>query len=350
LLTFQSDLVAHVRILDTGAELWLEDAEVRESVVVAELIEPLKGVSGEKELRFVQHGHGVPNYLKDEEVVVFLQRIERSRELGTGPVAEHVHWVSAQEEGSKFLLDSDTRADLTAAVRAYAALEKHPPTLRLDALRRITLKLLASRQPALATSALRDVVLTAREPIIGTQDLPQLEPLIASANTPIGVRIGLLAELERRGLVDGPPRWAELLRTTRGGDQLAVVRAAGAHPSDPVAKELAAMLDREDPLLVVAVAVSLGTPGNEAAVAPLAKLLASNQPRVRMAAIRGLGKIATPAARQAVAQVAGSHPDPRTQNRARAEVKLIDRTAASRRVAPGPNPELPGGEVVGDLP
>ena len=337
LLTLESDLVARARIVDPAAELWLEEPLLREAVVVARVLEVLKGTSEGEELRFVQHGHGVPLYEKGEEVLLFLQRIERSRELGASGIATRIRWVSVQEAGERFALDAGTRGGLMAAVRAYAALEQLPPTSRLDALRRITVQLLASREPEIAGSALRDLVLAGDAPLLTREDLPALERVLTRAETPIGVRIGLVAELERRGLLAGPPRWAELVRTTSGADRLAAVRAAGVHPSEPVARELARLLGSEDPLLVAAAAVALGSPGSESAVAPLAKLLGSPEPRVRAAAIRGLGKVATPGAREALAKAAVSHPDGATRRRAGAEVKLLDRSAApTARMEAGP--------------
>jgi HEAT repeat protein len=96
-----------------------------------------------------------------------------------------------------------------------------------------------------------------------------------------------------------------------------------------VARELVRLLGSEDALLVAGAAVALGSPGSEAAVAPLAKLLGSSEPRVRAAAIRGLGRVATPGAREALAKAAASHPDADTRRRANAERK---------RIAPAPTP------------
>ena len=141
------------------------------------------------------------------------------------------------------------------------------------------------------------------------------------------MRVALLAELERRKLVPGPPQWVKLLRETRGADQIAVVRAAAAHPSAAVTQELVALLASQDALLVSAAAISLGVPGNEKAVEPLGRLLASNDERVRMAAIRGLGRIGTPSAQARLAQAAPSHPDPATRRRAGAEVARASREA-----------------------
>jgi len=329
LLTQESDLVVRVRIIDPDSALPVADPLAREAVVVAEVLEPLKGSYVKERVQFVQHGHGSPEYEKGEEVAVFLKRIERSRELSGSAAASRIQWVSEQEAGSKFALDARMRADFIAAVRAYAHLEALAPEGRPEAMHRITLELLASPQPVLASSALRDLVMAGGASLLGTRDLPVLEPLLASSATPIGVRIGLLAELERRGLVDGPPRWARLLRTTTGEDRFAVVRASAAHPSEPVTAELRALLASDDSLLVAAAAVSLGTPGNDAAVAPLAKLLGSDESRVRMAAIRGLGRVATPGAKQVLAKTAAAHSDEATRRRAGAEVRLLERHRAT---------------------
>jgi hypothetical protein len=310
-LVQQSDLVARVRILSIGSGIPLE-----EPVVSAQVLELIKGPqgAGAEPLRFVQHGHGVPLYQKDQEVALFLQRIERSRELGS--LAGSVDWISIQEGDA---LAGD--ATLTAGLRAWAALEKLPAAERAAGMRELTLKLLASPDERLSRSAVRDLALASdASPIVTKEDLPALEKILWSGATPIGVRVALLAELERRKLVPGPPQWVRLLRETRGEDQLAVVRAVAAHPSDPVTQELVALLGGDDVLLVSAAAISLGAPGNEKAVEPLGKLLGSSQERVRNSAIRGLGRIGTPAAQAQLAKAAESHPDPATRRRASAEV------------------------------
>ena len=337
-LVVQSDVVARVRILDPGAldpgapglgvpdpgapEPRVPDARapgvdaaLGEPVVIAEVLERIKGApaSAPGPLRFVQHGHGVPVYAKNQETVIFLQKIERNRELSA--LAGKVAWVSVQE--GKALPGSSS---VLAALRAYAALEKLPLAQQPQGLRQITVKLLASPDPMLASSAVRDVALLRDAPILTAEDLPALEQVLWNAATPIGVRVALLSELERRKLVEGPPHWVKLLRETRGADQIATVRALAAHPSAAVTHELVALLVSPDVLLVSAAAISLGVPGNEKAVEPLGKLLDSSSERVRMSAIRGLGRIGTPSAHARLAEAAASHPDPATRRRASAEV------------------------------
>jgi hypothetical protein len=326
-LTLESDLVVRARIVDPAAEVRIGESE-RETVVVGKILEALAGTPGADEVRFAQHAHGAPLYEKGDEVLVFLQRTAHGGAPTSRGLAASIRFVSIQESGERFALDARNRAAFAAAVRAYAGLEQRPPDARLDALRRITVELLGSPQPEIAASALRDLVIARDFPLVTRDDLPVLEPLLANGQTPIGVRIGLLAELERRRLVDAPPRWAALVRTARGDDRIAVVRAAGAHPSDPVAAELAPLLEGPDPQLVAAAAMALGAPGRESAVPRLAPLLGSPDARVRAAAVRGLGRIGTASAGEALANAAASHPDPSTRRHARAELQGIERSRA----------------------
>jgi hypothetical protein len=308
-LVRESDVVARVRILDPGALLPLE-----EPVVVAEVVERIKGNPGEGPLRFVQHGHGVPLYVRGQDVALFAQRIERSRELASlaGPVA----WVSIQEGVA---LASD--AELLEALRAYAAIERLPASAQPQALGRLTVELLGSADPSLASSAVRDLALAPEGGIVGAADLPALERVLASEATAIGVRVALLSELERRSLVEGPPRWSKLLRETSGADRIDVVRAVAAHPSPAVTRELSSLLRDDDARTVAAAAISLGVPGNDAAVEPLTALLSSPHAGIRMAALRGLERIGTPGASASLRRAAATHPDAATRRRASAAVR-----------------------------
>jgi len=284
--------------------------------VVAEVLELLKGAPAPGPLRFVQHGHGVPLYQKDQEATLFLQRIERSREVGS--LAGRVDWVSIQE-GDAWAGDEG----LAVALRRYAAIEELPPAQQPKALRELTFALLASPDPRLSSSAVRDLALAGDASIVTARDLPALEKILWARATPIGVRVALLSEIERRKLAPGPPGWVRLLRETHGSDRIAAVRAAAAHPSAAVTQELIALLAGDDVVLVADAAIALGAPGNDPAVEPLGKLLGSNEPRVRMAAIRGLGRIGTPSAHARLTQAAGNHPDPATRRRAGAEVARL---------------------------
>ena len=312
-LVVESDVVARVRIVDPGKST--PGVAQGEPIVVAELLEALKSLASLSvgPVRFVQHGHGVPLYTKGQEAVVFLQKLARNRELAA--LAGEVDWVSIQE-GDPL---PGTPAQI-AALRAYVALEQLPLAEQPTGLRKLTVKLLASPDRKLASSAVRDVALLQNAPIVTAEDLPALGDVLWSDATAIGVRIALLSELERRKLVEGPLAWVKLLRTTRGADRIAVARALGAHPGAAVTHELISLLASPDTQLVSTAAISLGVPGNEPAVAPLTKLLASADPRVRNAAIRSLGRIGSPAAQASLSKAAAEHPDADTRRRAGAAV------------------------------
>jgi hypothetical protein len=326
----EADVVARSRIVDAGGVLVLEDPPLRRPVVEARLLEVLKGGVEPGLVRFAQHGHGVAEFVDGEEVLLFLRHIERSAELDDPRLAAKVRYVSLQQHDARYPLAGKSGERFVAASRAYLAVDAiRDPASRLAAQRQLTLEMLLSEEPRLALSALQDLVQHDRIALVTRDDLTVLVARITDPQAPVGLRVGLLAELQRRELTDGPALWVKLLKTTRGADLAAVVRAAGVHPSSPVTAELTRILGGEDAVASRAAAVALGTPGNDTATAALAGALGSEDARLRMAAIRGLGRIATPAARDVLATAAKSHADPQTRRRARAEATLLGRGAAS---------------------
>ena len=178
----------------------------------------------------------------------------------------------------------------------------------------------------LGASAVQDVVLAGRVPLVAAEDVPRLlADVVSSQEAPIGVRVGLLAELQRRGLVNGAPLWLALLRSTAKPQLLQVVRAAGQHPSPEVGAALVGMLAGGDDEVAAAAALALGDSSHAAAVGALTGALDRAEPRVRMAAIRALGRVGTSEARNALETVAGTHDDPATRRRAAAEVRTLER-------------------------
>ncbi len=341
-MTVESDLVVRGRITEGEGLVVIDKPPLHREVVTAQVLEVLRGdVAVGQSVTFAQHGHGHAGYADGEEALLFLEKITRSPELSRTGLGERVHWVSRQEPQDRVTLTPQTRDEFVGAVKAYAALAGlASPRERIEGLRRVTVRLLGSAEPRIAASAVRDLVLAANLPIVTAADVPLLDRLIDDPQTAIATRIALLAELERRGLVSGPPRWARLLRQTPPGDLLQLVRAVGAHPSDAATEELVRILQSGDAELAAAAAVSLGVPGNERAVEPLTGALKSESERVRMGAIRGLGGIGTKAARQALEQAATAHPDPATRRRARAEVAVLLRRP-TRRIVPSSEGDAP---------
>ncbi len=325
-----ADLVVHARLLEVdelvatgGRDSWERQAP---SVLVLAVI---KGPAKPQErLRFAQHGHGAPQYRTGDEFLLFLRKLSRSRELSGMASTHDLEWYSSQEQNDAYVLASSGRQATVAAARRYAVIELMPPDRRTKALHEITVKLLRSRHPRLWKSALRDLATAPVSPLVTIGDIPGLLRVVDDGQRPIELRIGLLTELDRRGLIEGESRWVQWLRTTRGSDRLPVIEAAGSHASPTVSAELVRILKGTDLTLGAAAAVALGSRGHDEAVEPLCEALASEDARLAMAAIRGLGNIGTPDATHALREAAESHPDSKVRRRAQAELRLLD----SRRV------------------
>lgn len=329
-LIADADLVVHARLLEVdqlvetvGRDSW--ERQALRALVLDVIKGPAK--TGES-LRFLQHGHGAPRYREGDEVLLFLRKLSRSAELSGLASSDGLQWYSRQEQNDAYDLAPSVRETTVAAARTYAAIESMPPDRQTQALHEITVKLLRSKDPRLWRSALRDLAAKPETIPVTSRDVPRLLHVVDDAQRSIQLRIGLLIELDRRGLVESKSRWVQWLQTSPQADRLAVIEAAGLHPSPAVRAELVRILKGTDMALGAAAAVALGFPGHNEAIEPLSETLLSTDARLAMAAIRGLGNIGTPEAAQALRAAAESHPDPKVQRRAQAELRLLD----SRRI------------------
>ena len=321
----ESDLVlrARIAVVHDQPSVSAEHPAAGRPGVEAEILELFKGSFDAKRVKFAQHGHGVVQFEPGDETLLFLVAISESRELDALGQAGTYEWVSLQEHDHEYALDGSATGPTLEAVRSYVASDAAiSPEVRIKALRSATRTLLTSGDPRLAASAVRDLVLTPTLPLVTEADLPALEQVLSSSSTSMGVRVGLLIELERRGLVNGSDRWLALLSAdvpTR--DRITAIRGAGMSRSEPVHVRLVALLQDSDDAVAAAAATALGARGGTAAVEPLAAALKHDSPGVRMGAVRGLGRIDSKQALAVLERAALSHPDPETQRRARAEVR-----------------------------
>jgi hypothetical protein len=322
-LTRAADVVAIAKIADPGVILEFKDPPLRRKVVDAELVEVLRGEAKRGPVRFVPHAHGGAEYARGEEVLVFLQNIDRNREYSKTPLAGAVRYAGIDDLGDHITLSATSRDAFIAAVREYTAAFLLNGTEQPHALGRITLKLLGSNEPRLATFALRDLAFAGGAPLVTEADLPELDRLIGDASRSIGVRVALLIELDRRKLVDAVPRWVRLLRETRAAELPDVARGAGKNAHPDILRELVRWMEGGDRSAAAAAAEALGSRNHHAAVEPLTRALASNDGPLRRAALRSLGKIASPEARLALKRAAESHPDADMRRLARTELNLL---------------------------
>jgi len=351
-LTRDADAVVRARIVAAQAEI--EAGGIRYPIVHADVLSTLKGTAAPGAIAFVNVGSGTATFVDGDEVVLFLRYIERVPELAATPLQARLRYVAIPNAGETIVLTDASRAPVTDAVRRYAALESIPdPETRGDRLRALSLDLMKSGEPLLVTAVLRDLAPGRDAGALTLADLPNLVPLIESSRVPIGTRIALVAELERRGLVFGPARWVRLLRTSQGADLLAVIRATGEHPSAGVDDYLIPLLAGPDVTIATAAAGALGVPGNVDAVRPLAACLGRPDESLRLTALRSLARIGTQGARQAIELVAARHPDRALRARAETEAIILARrhgttlaplgvaTAETAAVATAPQGSLP---------
>lgn len=321
----ESALVLRARIVTVEGALSLkgEPSGSDRPSLEAEVLEVLKGSFEAEHVRFVQHGHGVAQFEQGTESLLFLQPIARSRELDSLGRSGAFAWVSLQEHDQEYPLAGPSREPLLQAVRAYvSAYETSAGAPRLALLRRANRALLTSGDARLAASALKDLAAAPQLELLTAEDLPALEPVLDDPGTSMGVRVALLSELGRRRLVTGSARWLQLLSSDAPSrDRVTAVRAAASSTDPAVRASLVALIGDPDAEVAAAAAVAVAQPGASAAVAPLTAALSHDSPRVRMAAVRGLGRIATPQAFQALGAAAASSPHPETRDRAEAELR-----------------------------
>lgn len=320
----EADLIVRARVTDPAALFVSADPLTRRRLIEIEVLEVLKGRTQAKKLRFAQGGHDVPRYQGGQQALFFLEGIETSRELRALAVPGGPTHVSGQEHHERFTIEAPDRSVLLSATRNLVASGSAPTAdERVALLRRATLDLLTSGDAALAAMALANLVLTPNAALLTPADVPRLELLLANPTVSIGVRAGLISQLERRGLVESSPLWLALLEDAGPQELPAAIRAAGVHPSERVTGFLLARL--ADPHSKVEIsaecAIALGRSRGAATievVEALADALSRGAPRLRNAAIRGLGQIEGKEARDALAQAAKTHPDATTRRRARA--------------------------------
>lgn len=337
-LVAESDLVLRARVVEVRgiAGRSQEEPGVERPDHEVEVLEVLKGALAAPRIRFVQHGHGVATFEPGREHLLFLVDIARSRELGMLAASGADRWVSLQEHDEAYLLDggqggaSDerSRAALLAATRAYVAAEGAPDAgLRGSALRGATLALLESGDARLAASALSDLAVAPDALLVTPADRPALEKILDDPSTSPGVRVALLVELERRGVLaggspSGEARWIALLADDAPSAELVVaIRAAGQDARPALRARLLGLLASERTEVAAAAANAIGRPGDASVVPALTAALASPSSQVRHAAIRGLGRTQTEPALRALEQAGANHPDPATRRLAGAEAR-----------------------------
>jgi hypothetical protein len=322
----EAEFVVRARVTDPGVLFVLDEGGGQRRLVEIEIIETLKGEATFAKVRFAQNGHDVATYQAGEIGLFFLSPIEKSRELRALAVLGGPTHFSNQEARELYRTDSERGKIFLSAARGYAGSESAGTAdERVSEIRKATLDLLTSGDAELGAMALASLVLSPRAELITRADVPRLEALLGDSRVSVGFRAGLIAELERRGLIDGATHWMALLQSTDASDQRSAIRAVGLRPSPSIKLYLVGRLaDPSTPHEIAAeAAIALGASRDPDVVSALAQALSIDDGRVRNAAVRALGDVGGPEARRVLEQAADSHPDTETRRRAMAETRLL---------------------------
>lgn len=321
----EASIVLRGRVSDPDAMYVASDGKTRRALVVVDVLETLKGDPGGESVRIAQDGHAVATYQTGDVALFFLKPIGRSLELRSLAVPGGATHVSGQEHDEAFVIEGPGGATLLAATRAFVASEKtESADERVALIRAATLDLLTSGDDRLATAALASLVLAPEAEWITPDDLPRLHSTIADASNSIGLRAGLIDELERRGLVAGDLERLALLRSAAPGELPSAIRALAPKSGPRVLDfllELVALDSDASPTAVAEAAIALGASRDPRVLAPLSDAAMRPEQRVRNAVIRGLGLSDEARAAQLLSEISSSHPDPGTRKRAAAELR-----------------------------
>ena len=321
----EAQVIVRGRVLDPALLFVVPKEKTQRQLVEVEILESIKGKVDEGPLRVAHDGHAAATYRAGDEALFFLKPIGASRELRALAVPGGASHVSGQEQSDAFLMRASSGPVLLSATRALVASEKTAEMQeRVAIIRGATLDLLTSGDDRLASAALASLVMAPTAAWVGKADLPRLEALLDDPDASIGFRAGLIAELDRRGLIEGEARRVALLRRANAETLPSAIRALGATPGAAVSRFLMQQLEAEQasPAAVAAeAAIALGRSSSPGAAEMLSRALERPEARVRNAAIRGLGLLNSEAAERVLRAAAESHADPVTQRRARAALR-----------------------------
>lgn len=368
----EAELVIRGRVTDPARLHVSADGSKQRRLIEVEPIEVIKGQTEVAMLRVAQDGHDPPRYRAGDEAIFFLRPIERSRELRSLAVDGGASHVSSQEHDEGFLVEAPHGPVLLSSLRSFARSESAPDVeTRVRLIREATLDLLTSGSVPFSTAALAGLVLAPHAALVTPSDLPRLERLLTDRATSVGLKAGLIAELERRRLIDGPDHWLRLLEGTPSPQLPTAIRAVAARPSPAIRAHLIALLEENgrpvsdsmspsnpDPKptgasrskseprtdsrpdsgtlpafgpaseIAAEAAMALASMPSAEVIEALARALEHPSARVRNAAIRALSRIATEPADRVLERAAQEHADPATRKRAGAARRAADARAA----------------------
>lgn len=288
--------------------------------VDAEITELLREGDAKKgAVRFWPHRHGNDEYVVGEELLLFLDPTRATER------ADEAKYEALESIGDRFVVPAEERALWIDAARKYVALGKGSrENIDPHALGRISMNMLASSETKLAQFALRDLTLAGTAPVLDAADMPELLRIVDDARRPAMLRVGLLAELERRKLTPVGAHWVSVLESTPTNERSAVISGAKSRWFVPeVNAALVALVERGSSDEAIAAARAVGAEGNDAAVEALVGAVGRESAELRFVALGSLRRINSARAREALMGFAETHGDAETRKVAAAEMALL---------------------------
>lgn len=333
-----ADLVVRARITDPNIIVNSDNTtKTSQQLVGARVLETLRGKPAQQQIRFIPHRHNDGGYEKGDELILFLKAVKQA-----GPAEPAAPWISIDDFADRISLDAANTEAVLSAVRAYTDAFAQPEPEAREAFRRATLSLLQSEQPRVAAFALRDLLLSQGPSLIHPEDIPALEALIENTKYSIALRTALLAELERKHLLDTAPHWLKLLQSTPPANIATVTKSLPKPLRPELRRELDRLLSGPSPDAIKAAAAALGTPGDDTALDALGRALASaSDPGVRQALVESIGKMASPSAQLKLKEIASTHEDQNLRRSAQTELNLLQLHAKGQSADAGIAPPQP---------
>jgi HEAT repeat protein len=179
--------------------------------------------------------------------------------------------------------------------------------------------------------------------VLAAADVPPLLDFADQAQAPMAARVLLLEELSRRRLADPTDRYVRWLAAASLAELVPLARAAGRHNHPSITEALAARLKDADEETATLAARALGEPFHDSAAPLLAHLAAApDRRKLASAAVESLGRMGTPAAREALSELLGKVEDPARLRAIQTQLNRLAQQAPS--AAPGSSASA-GGET-----
>ncbi len=304
----QADVIVVADIL-SGLAVWsAPDGSEHQEYFKARVVQSLTETQLPETLDVFPHAEGEPRFKTGDRALLFLDR--------TGSRAEFAHmahrfpYFTTQGAGDEWIVDAGD-ADITAIAVRWRTLGRNRT---YKAQRDLLLLQLDSSIRRLHVEAISDFLKLKHQLQRDREAIERLTAMSRSSRLGVGERVGLI------GLLSGVPEYAagaELFRlageVSETRDRALVIRAAGRLRDDSTTTWLRDRLHESDPAIQDAALFALGHPWHSAAVPDVAAVAVSPAASLRVgtAAVRALGRIATPEARAALQTVAVSIDGPR---------------------------------------